>query len=97
MTLAVTTGQDWAILNVEDSGPGIPLAERERVFDPFYRTLGSDQAGSGLGLSIVKTVSDRIGAEIRLGFSDETSHAGLRVRVVMPLTPLVRELPRQSK
>lgn len=97
VTLALTTGQDRAILSVEDSGPGIPLAERERVFDPFYRTLGSDQAGSGLGLSIVKTVSDRIGAEIRLGCSDETSHAGLRVRVIMPLTPLVRELPWQSK
>ena len=44
-------------------GPGIPSTERERGFDLFYRTLGSDQIGSGLGLSIVKTFADRFGAE----------------------------------
>jgi two-component system sensor histidine kinase TctE len=41
------------LLQVEDSGPGIPLAERELVFKPFYRSLGSDVDGSGLGLPIV--------------------------------------------
>jgi two-component system OmpR family sensor kinase len=55
------------------------------VFDPFYRTLGSDQVGSGLGLSIVKAVTDRIGAEIQLGFSDEVARSGLCVCVLVPL------------
>ena len=83
--LSVTTGQGRAILRIQDSGPGIQIAERKRVFDPFYRTLGSDQVGSGLGLSIVKAVIDRIGGEIQLGFADEAMHSGLSVRVLVPM------------
>ncbi|NMM18343.1 MAG: two-component sensor histidine kinase [Rhodoferax sp.] len=83
--LSVTTEEGRAILKIQDSGPGIQVTERERVFDPFYRTLGSDQIGSGLGLSIVKAVTDRIGAEIQLGFSDEVAHSGLCVCVLVPL------------
>lgn len=45
--------------------PGIPSAEHERGFDPFHCTLDSDQIGSGLGLSIVNPIVDRIGAEAR--------------------------------
>ena len=45
------------VLQVEDSGPGIPEAERERVFEPFYRALGVEADGSGLGLSIVKEIA----------------------------------------
>lgn len=84
--LSVTTEEGRAILRIQDSGPGIQVAERERVFDPFFRTLGGDQVGSGLGLSIVKAITDRIGAEIKLGFSDEVAHSGLCVCVLMPLT-----------
>jgi two-component system OmpR family sensor kinase len=67
---------------VEDSGPGIPEAEQERVFDRFYRLPGSDTAGSGLGLAIVKTVAQQLGAQVRLG----RSHAlgGLRVEIRLP-------------
>ena len=83
--LSVTTEDGRAILKIQDSGPGIQVDERERVFDPFYRTLGSDQVGSGLGLSIVKAVADRMGAEIRLGFSDEVAHSGLCVWVRVPM------------
>ncbi|GAC1320096.1 MAG: ATP-binding protein [Collimonas sp.] len=83
--LSVATKEGRAILRIQDSGPGIHVVERKRVFDPFYRTLGSDQVGSGLGLSIVKAVIDRIGAEIQLGFSDEVTHSGLRVCVFVPL------------
>lgn len=55
------------LLQVEDSGPGIPEAERERVFQPFYRLLGSGAEGSGLGLSIVQEIARRHGAQIELG------------------------------
>lgn len=72
-----------AIVQVRDSGPGIPIAERERVFDPFYRILGSDQVGSGLGLSIVKAIADRIGARVTLTFADESARSGLCVTVIM--------------
>jgi two-component system OmpR family sensor kinase len=55
------------------------------VFDPFYRTLGSEQIGSGLGLSIVQTIANRIGAEIRLDFSDQEKQTGLNVAVIAPM------------
>jgi signal transduction histidine kinase len=54
------------IMDVADNGPGIPEAERPRIFDRFYRLSGSSAAGSGLGLSIVRQIADRSGAEITL-------------------------------
>ncbi len=45
------------VLQVEDSGPGIPAAERELVFQPFYRALGTEADGSGLGLPIVLEIA----------------------------------------
>jgi two-component system OmpR family sensor kinase len=81
--LSVNAAEDRAVLQIKDSGPGIPLAERERVFDPFYRAPGSDDVGSGLGLSIVKAISDRVGAEIRLSFSDEPGQTGLCIRFLV--------------
>lgn len=95
--LSVTMGEDRAILRIQDSGPGIQVAERERVFDPFYRTLGSDQVGSGLGLSIVKAVTDRIGAEIQLGFADEVRHSGLYVCVLVPVAKPLQGAPQKTE
>jgi len=45
------------MLQVEDTGPGIPAAERELVFKPFYRALGTEADGSGLGLPIVMEIA----------------------------------------
>ena len=45
------------VLQVEDSGPGIPPSERELVFQPFYRVLGTEADGSGLGLPIVLEIA----------------------------------------
>lgn len=70
------------VLEVCDSGPGIPDAERERVFDRFYRAPGTATSGSGIGLSIVKAIAERHGASIELGAGD--GGQGLRVRVVFP-------------
>ncbi len=53
-------------LSVDDSGPGIPPEEHERVFDPFYRVLGNSEPGSGLGLAIAGAVAARSGASIVL-------------------------------
>jgi signal transduction histidine kinase len=66
-------------LEVLDSGPGIPEEERQRVFDRFYRILGSDAAGSGLGLSIVQRIADVHAASLTLG--DGENGTGLRVSV----------------
>jgi two-component system sensor histidine kinase TctE len=54
------------VLQVEDSGPGIPPAERDLVFQPFYRALGTNVDGSGLGLAIVSEIARRHGAELTL-------------------------------
>ena len=64
-----------AVLTVDDAGPGIPAAERERVFDRFYRRTESDEGGSGLGLAIVKSVAARHGAAVTL---DASPAGGLR-------------------
>ena len=61
---AASTG--W-LLQVEDSGPGIPQAERERVFEPFYRALGTEADGSGLGLAIVLEIADKHRAKVSVG------------------------------
>jgi two-component system OmpR family sensor kinase len=81
--LLVERVQETAILQVRDSGPGITVEEQARVFDPFYRSLGTDEAGSGLGLSIVKTIAERAGVRVRLSFSDETKKSGLCVSLVL--------------
>jgi two-component system OmpR family sensor kinase len=70
-------------VTVEDSGPGIPLVERERVFDRFYRVPGSDAAGSGLGLAIIKAIAERHGATLALGESQRLG--GLAATVRFPL------------
>jgi two-component system sensor histidine kinase TctE len=54
------------VLQVEDSGPGIPVAERELVFQPFYRALGNEADGSGLGLPIVLEIARQHHATISL-------------------------------
>ena len=80
--LAVSTSDDGVNLRVTDSGPGIPVAERERVFDRFYRSPGSAGVGSGLGLAIVKTIADAHGAQVTLG--EGAAGAGLSVTVKFP-------------
>jgi two-component system sensor histidine kinase TctE len=54
------------VVQVEDSGPGIPAAERELVFQPFYRALGNEADGSGLGLPIVLEIARQHHAEVTL-------------------------------
>jgi len=72
-----------ARLLVDDSGPGVPAEERERVFDRFYRLANHDEVGSGLGLSIVRAIAERHGATVRL--EQAPALGGLRVQVAFPL------------
>ncbi|MDR6602510.1 two-component system OmpR family sensor kinase [Achromobacter deleyi] len=67
---------------IDDEGPGIAPAERERVFDRFYRAEGNTQHGSGLGLSIARAIAERHGARILL--EDAPGGSGLRARVEFP-------------
>jgi len=79
--LSVAEMADAVQLQIKDSGPGISVEEQARVFDPFYRSLGTDEAGSGLGLSIVKAIADRTGAQVQLSFTDAEEQRGLCVSV----------------
>ena len=79
---ADATGRDGPRLSVEDSGPGLPTAERTRVLDRFYRAGETQAPGSGLGLSIVKSIADLHGARIALGAS--AALGGLEVTVCFP-------------
>jgi len=54
------------VVQIEDNGPGIAPAERERVFEPFYRALGTNVDGSGLGLSIVMEIAHQHGASVSI-------------------------------
>ena len=68
-----------AVIEVSDTGPGVPAEERKRVFDRFYRRDTAHTAGSGLGLAIVKNIADRHHAGILL--EDRAPGPGLRVSV----------------
>jgi two-component system sensor histidine kinase TctE len=74
-------GADW-LLSVRDNGPGIAAEERERVFERFYRVLGSGPEGSGLGLAIAKEIVESCGGTIAL--ADSEAGAGLLVVVRLP-------------
>jgi two-component system, OmpR family, phosphate regulon sensor histidine kinase PhoR len=65
-------------LTVTDTGPGITAAERQKVFQRFYRTHGSETPGFGLGLAIVRAVVDALDGELEL---DSTVGAGTSVRL----------------
>lgn len=74
-------------ITVSDHGPGIPAPERERVFEPFYRILGTEESGSGLGLSIVKEIATRLGAEVILTCTEPEHDRGLTVALRLPCLP----------
>lgn len=67
------------VCEIEDTGPGIPAGDRDRVLDRFYRVLGTGEEGSGLGLSIVHRIAELHAARIDLD-SGSRGH-GLRARV----------------
>ncbi len=89
VTVRTRRQDDLAILEIDDSGPGIPPGERERVFDRFYRVLGHAVEGSGLGLAIVREIAERHGARVSLADNPAREHAatpGTRVSVIFPIT-----------
>ncbi len=76
-------------LEVEDTGPGIPAAERERVVERFYRILGREGDGSGLGLAIVREIATQHGGTLTLDdhvYQHAPRLAGTLVRISLPLT-----------
>ena len=72
-----------AIVEVEDRGPGIPVGERERVFDRFYRGERVAEGGTGLGLAIVRRIAQAHGGQVEL--LEASAGKGLLARVSLPL------------
>jgi two-component system sensor histidine kinase TctE len=78
------------VLEIEDTGPGIPPAERLHVFERFYRILGSSAGGSGLGLAIVREIAQQHGAEIDIFGNPRATHPkypGSLFRLTFPGRP----------
>jgi len=78
VTVHLLAGEHPCVM-VEDSGPGIPVEERERVFERFHRLTANGGAGSGLGLSIVREIARAHGARVWL--EDAGAGGGLRVNI----------------
>jgi two-component system, OmpR family, sensor histidine kinase TctE len=82
ITLRCGVTQGKPFLEVEDSGPGIPLEERTRIRERFYRAPGNDGRGTGLGLAIVDEIARSHGAHLQI--LDALSDNGARMRVEFP-------------
>lgn len=83
VSLTTLKNADNIVLEVRDTGCGIPKTERDNVLKRFYRVPGSKEDGSGLGLSIVQRIAELHGAKLLLD-EDDVGH-GLLVKVVWPL------------
>ncbi|GAA6142652.1 HAMP domain-containing sensor histidine kinase [Hydrogenophaga sp. 5NK40-0174] len=73
-------------ISVEDRGPGVPVALREKIFEPFYRLPGASESvgGVGLGLSLVKRLVERHGGQVQC---EDRNGGGARFVVLLPAVP----------
>ena len=89
ITLAARPSGDGVVLSVSDLGPGIPAAERERVFVPFYRAdrarTQNERHGVGLGLTLARRIAEVHGGTIRVESGD--GERGCRVVITLPARP----------
>jgi two-component system sensor histidine kinase QseC len=80
--VSVTSDSGRAQLRVEDSGPGMTEQDRAHLGERFFRVLGSEQPGSGLGWSIVKRIANVFGAQVQVSRSERLG--GLAVAILWP-------------
>lgn len=94
VTISIINENGSIILRVTDTGSGIPAELHERVFDRFYRILGTSQTGSGLGLAIVKQIAELHHADIRL--NTPANGIGLQIDVIFPKISLTQSYEKQK-
>lgn len=85
-----------AILQVEDSGPGITSTDMDQIFEPFFRGSRPEGEGTGLGLAIVKRIVDSLGGCIALENIAGTGRSGLRVTVRLPMAGDINSSPDEG-
>jgi len=88
VSLRVRHGREMAVIDIEDTGPGLSAQEQARIFEPFSRSLsaGAEPAtpqGAGLGLTIAKMLTDLMGGELSLN-SSAGAGAVFRVKLFLP-------------
>lgn len=96
-TIRVTAARNGEALvtEISDEGPGIPEADRERIFDPFYRVHAGDRkSGTGLGLSICRGIVAAHGGEIRADANP--AGRGTLIRIRMPQPPGASQEPAHA-
>ena len=86
----VRTDGDRCVIEIADTGPGIPPAMRERIFEPFFRAPGATPVGQGIGLATVRRIVDAHGGVVAL-----TSEVGVGTtfRVALPLRRVQGPIP----
>ena len=76
----------YAVLHIDDRGPGVPPDQRERIFEPFYRLPGASEreGGVGLGLALVRQIAARHGGSVAC---DNRDGGGARFTLRLPKSP----------
>lgn len=91
VTVDLTVINNEAVLSVQDNGLGIALAEQQKVFERFYRVLGTAESGCGLGLAIVREIAHQHQAHVELGYTDIEKEKGTTVKVIFRLSDSLAE------
>lgn len=86
ITLTLAKQGKMVLIRVEDHGPGVPEAQRERIFEKFYRLPGASErsGGVGLGLSLVRSIAERHGGTVRCE-ARKDGRSGASFVIVLPL------------
>jgi signal transduction histidine kinase/purine-cytosine permease-like protein/ActR/RegA family two-component response regulator len=98
VSFTVECRREMAIFAITDSGPGIPAADLERIFEPFVRGSSVQAGGSGVGLTIARMLTDLMGGEMQVA-STPGEGTQFRIRLFLPQvhsTQAARELPRRN-
>ncbi len=82
VTVHISRQKSQLVVEIADSGPGVPLDERERIFEKFVQVKGSERRGAGLGLTFCKMVTEAHDGSLTV---DESSLGGARFRLTLPI------------